>query len=181
MCVVVFVGRAQGAAGPSQPVRVDDLVGVAQGGRVEAGVEAVDLPLEAVGVDVADGEHPAQRPDVAARRAHLHQASPHLGQLGLVTYGEAQVVETATFEHPRPGRRHRRRPVADLEHVEHDVAGEDDGLAAVPGTGGQHQGGVEADRLLVAGAVDVEVGGDHGDVVDAARPAGLATHRPAIS
>lgn len=156
----------QSALGALQPARVEDLVAVTQVRPAEAGVEAVDLAFEPVRVEVAEGEHPAERTGVPAGRADGHEPAAYRGQPGLVANGEAQVVEAAPAEHRRAGSR--RGVVGGLEHVQHHLAREHDRLTVVPGPRAEDQHRVEAEGVFVEGAVAVEVGCHDRDVVDAA-------------
>ena len=65
---------AQDGCLPLEPLRVDDLVLVAQRRRVVRRVEAVDLALEPVGIVEADREHRPEAPDAPARRVDGEQA-----------------------------------------------------------------------------------------------------------
>ena len=170
----------EGVPGPLEPAPVDDLVLVSQRRRIEVGVEAVDLPLEPVRIEVADREH--RVPAGGCRRSTRRRrgAGTDLGQRRDVGNRPAEVVEPAPPEHRRPGPRWRRVVADHLEHMEHGVAGEDRGLAPMARSSGPHQGRVEADRRLVEGGAALDLdrprqrGGRLGQV--AAVPAGAQRH-----
>jgi hypothetical protein len=116
-----------------EPVGIDDLVSGTQRRWIELRVEAVDLALQPVGIDESDGEHRSQLVDISARGIDHQQPIADRGECRQVGNRESQMVEPAAFEH-RVG-----EPVGGwvvvryLEHVEHRVAGHEDGLAAVGG------------------------------------------------
>ena len=162
------VAGVQGAPRPLEPAPVDDLVVVPQRRRVVVRVEAVDLSLEPVGIEVADAtasvradgcrrstrrRRPAgTRPRSARRRRNrptevVEPSPPHIAEL-------VPVAVASSWRPRRRGAWRRRR-------------------RGWPGGRGpdrrQHQGRVEADRLLVEGPVAVEIPGHHRNVADAAR------------
>jgi hypothetical protein len=90
--------------------------------------------------------------------------------------GEAEVVESSAFEHRRAEAVDRRVVPGHLEDLQHDLLGEEHGLASLrrPGT---EQGRLESADLLVEDAVAVQIPRHHGDAADPTRHAHRAPVR----